>query len=140
MSFFSKVGVYAKAGYPNYTDTDGDGYPDSIAVSKRLAIFFSNFPDYYETFQPKVDGPFIPALKQDGIYLANEKYKEVPGAVLRQGNLPRSASTGVHTAEDVVLTSMGPGSDLAAGFMENTEVFRVMANALALGNGKMARK
>ena len=32
----------------------------------------------------------------------------MPGATLRVGNLPRSS--GVHTAEDVILTGMGPGS------------------------------
>jgi alkaline phosphatase len=32
----------------------------------------------------------------------------------------------------VVLTASGPGSERVAGFMENTEVFRVMVEALAL--------
>jgi alkaline phosphatase len=135
-----KVGVYEKAGYPNYKDTDGDGYPDTLNVSKRLAIFFSNFPDYYETFRVKADGPFTPAVQQDKIYVANEKYKDIPGAMLRTGILPRTASTGVHTGEDVILTAMGPGAEQVAGFMDNTELFRVIANALALGDGKLAQQ
>jgi len=129
-----KIGVYAEAGYPNYKDEDKDGYPDSIDVSKRLAVFFNNFPDHYETFRPKLDGRFVPAVKNDkGHYVANEKYKDVPGAMLRIGNLPRKASDGVHTADDVVLTAIGPGSEMVRGFMDNTEVFRVMVNALSSG-------
>jgi alkaline phosphatase len=130
-----KVGVYAEAGYPNYRDENGDGYPDRVDVSKRLALFVSNFPDHYETFRPKLDGTFLPAVKNDkGQYVANEAYKNVPGAQLRIGNLPRSASDGVHTADDVVLTAIGPGSQRVRGFMENTDVFRLMADALSLGN------
>ncbi len=127
----NKIGVYAEAGYPNYKDEDKDGYPDSVDVSKRLAIFFNNFPDHYETFRPKLDGTFVPAVKNEkGHYVANEKYKDVPGAVLRTGNLPRKASDGVHTADDVVLTADGPGAERVHGFMDNTEVFRAMVNAL----------
>lgn len=58
-----KVGVYAAAGYPNYEDKNQDGYPDRLDVSKRLAAFFNNYPDYYETFRPKLDGLFVPAIK-----------------------------------------------------------------------------
>lgn len=129
-----KIGVYADAGYPNYKDEDKDGYPDSVDVSKRLAIFFNNYPDHYETFRPKLDGRFVPAVKNDkGHYVANEKYKDVPGAMLRTGNLPRKSSDGVHTADDVVLTADGPGAERVHGFMDNTEVFRVMVNALSSG-------
>lgn len=46
-----KVGVYQHAGYPDYQDADGDGYPDRLDVAKRLAVFFNNFPDHYETFR-----------------------------------------------------------------------------------------
>ncbi|WP_374292095.1 alkaline phosphatase [Paenirhodobacter enshiensis] len=129
-----KVGVYDDAGYPNYTDADHDGYPDKIDVSRRLAIFSSNFPDYYETFRPKMDGPFEPAVKTEtGDYVANEAYKDVPGAVLRVGNLPKSADTAVHAVDDVVLQATGPGSDEFKGYMEQSDVYRVLADAFALG-------
>jgi alkaline phosphatase len=39
----------------------------------------------------------------------------------------------VHSGEDVILTATGPGSDRVHGSMDNTEVFRVMAEALGLG-------
>src|SRR5262249_49949719 len=78
-----KGGVYEKAGFPNYAAPNGDGYPERLDVSKRLAIFFAGFPDYYETFGPKLDGPFVPAVQgADKLYVANDKYKAVPGAVL----------------------------------------------------------
>jgi alkaline phosphatase len=49
----------------------------------------------------------------DRSFVANEQYKDVPGAMLRVGNLPRSANQGVHTGEDVVLTATGPGAEPA---------------------------
>jgi alkaline phosphatase len=68
--------------------------------------------------------------------VANEKYKDLAGAVLRPGNLPnkgtRGANSGVHSGDDVVLTAMGPGADKVHGQMENTDLFRIMAEALAL--------
>jgi alkaline phosphatase len=129
-----KVGVYEQAGYPNYPAPDADGYPAKVDVSRRLAIFFADFPDYYETFRPKLDKTFTPAVQNEKKqYVANEEYKDVPGAVLRVGNLPHSASDGVHSADDAVLTAMGPGSENVHGFMDNTEVFQVMVGALGLG-------
>jgi alkaline phosphatase len=128
-----KIGVYDLAGFPNYPAPDKDGYPPSVDVSRRLAMFYGNFPDHYETFRPKLDGPNVPAVSKDKVYVANEIYKNVPGAVLRTGNLPRTADSGTHTADDALLTATGPGSAEFHGFMENVEVFRVMVDALGLG-------
>ena len=132
-----KVGVYADAGFPNYKDSNGDGYPDTPNVSKRLATFISNFPDYYETFRPKMDGTFVPAVSDGkGGFVANEAYKNVPGTVFRQGNLPRSANQGVHSVDDMVVQGWGPGAEALRGYMENVELFRVMVDAMALGHDK----
>lgn len=129
-----KVGAYDYAGYPDYKDADGDGYPDRLDVPRRLAFFFTAYPDHYETWGPKLDAPFDPAKKAGkGVYGANEAYKSVPGAVLREGNIPRVFENGVHSAEDVILTGMGPGSERVKGWLENTSVFRIMAEALSLG-------
>ncbi|HYS91606.1 MAG TPA: alkaline phosphatase, partial [Bradyrhizobium sp.] len=132
-----RVGVYDKAGYPNYPAPDADGYPARVDVSRRLAIFSAGFPDYYETFRPKLDNPNNPTVpgKDRGSYDANEAYKTSPGAVLREGNLPKDVNADVHSGDDVVLTAAGPGSDLVRGQLDNTEVFRVIAEALGLGNG-----
>ena len=129
-----KVGVYDDAGFPNYVDENADGFPDAINPSRRLAIFSSNFPDYYETWSPKLDGPFVPAIQNDkGEYVANEAYKDLPGAVLRVGNLPRENDTGVHAVDDIVLQATGPGAGAFKGYMEQSDVYRVLADAMALG-------
>ncbi|HEX9390330.1 MAG TPA: alkaline phosphatase [Usitatibacteraceae bacterium] len=147
-----KVGVYEEAGYPNYPPADANGYPPSVNVSRRLGIFYTNAPDHYETFRPKLDEPFTPAVKDEkGNIVPNPKYQQVAGAISLIGNLPktgaRAASEGVHTADDGVLTAIGPGSEQFEGFMDNTEVFRAMVNSLGLGQvgavktpGKAAHK
>jgi alkaline phosphatase len=132
-----RVGVYERAGFPNYP-APTDGYPPRIDVSRRLAIFSASLPDHYETFRPKLDNPNEPTEKADaaGTFKANEKYKGVPGAVLRLGNLPAMMNASVHSGEDVILTATGPGSERVHGSMDNTDVFRVMADALGLASAK----
>jgi len=129
-----KVSVYANAGFPNYPPPDARGYPPSVDVSRRLAMFYASFPDYYETYRPSLDGPRVPAVRSGpgGPFVANEK-GNVPGAQLRTGNLPRDAEQGVHSADDALLRATGPGSDRLHGFVDNTFVFRAMAEALGLG-------
>ncbi|WP_319244504.1 alkaline phosphatase [uncultured Propionivibrio sp.] len=134
----NKVGIYEDAGFPNYPHPDADGYPSRVDVSRRIRLVFGATPDYYDTFQPFMDGEFVPAIKNaSGIMVANDKYKEVPGAVLREGNLPnkgaRAANQGVHSGDDVILTAMGPGAEKVHGQMENTDLFRVIAESLSLG-------
>ncbi|MBH5372350.1 alkaline phosphatase [Bradyrhizobium glycinis] len=129
-----RVGVYDQAGFPNYPAPDAEGYPSRVDVSRRLAIFSASLPDHYETFRPKLDNPNEPTVKvgDDGTFKANDKYKEVPGAVLRPGNLSSLVGASVHSGEDVIVTATGPGSERVHGSMDNTEVFRVMADALGL--------
>ena len=130
----AKLGVYDDAGFPNYTDEDKDGFPDKVDVTRRLAMFSSNFPDYYETWRPKMDGPFEPAVKNEkGEYVANEAYKDIPGAVLRVGNLPKDSDTAVHAVDDVVLQATGPGAEAFKGYMEQSDVYKILVDAFALG-------
>jgi alkaline phosphatase len=133
-----RVGVYEKAGFPNYPAPDAEGYPSRVDVSRRLAIFSASLPDHYETFRPKLDNPNEPTVKGEeaGTFKANDKYNDVPGAVLRPGNLPAMMGASVHSGEDVILTAMGPGSERVHGSMDNTEVFRVIADALGLAAGQ----
>ncbi|WP_337997985.1 alkaline phosphatase [Oleispirillum naphthae] len=129
-----KVGIYDGAGFPNYEDKNHDLYPDRVDVSRRLAIFAADFPDHYETFRPKMDGSFSPTIKNEkGDYVANEAYKNVPGAVLRIGNIPKFESTAVHAVDDVVLQASGPGAEAFKGYMEESDVYRVLADVFALG-------
>ncbi|WJH41783.1 alkaline phosphatase [Aliirhizobium terrae] len=129
-----KVGTYAEAGFPNYEDKNGDGYPDKVDVSRRLFLNANNGPDHYETFRPKLDGPFVPAIQNEKKeYVANEQYKDVPGAVLVTGIIPKSADSGVHAVDDVVLQAAGPGAEGFRGYMEQSDVYRALAEAFALG-------
>jgi len=131
-----RVRVYERAGFPNYPAADAEGYPARVDVSRRLALFSASLPDHYETFRPKLDRPNAPTepAAQPGTFKANEQYRNMPGAVLRFGNLPAMLNASVHSGEDVILTATGPGSDRVRGQIENTEVFRVMAEALGLGS------
>jgi alkaline phosphatase len=133
-----RVRNYERAGFPNYPPPDAAGYPPRVDVSRRLALFSASLPDHYETFRPKLDNPNAPTEEgpTPGTFKANEQYKYAPGAVLRAGNLSAMMNASVHSGEDVVLTAAGPGSDRVHGQMDNTEVFRVMVEALGLGRSE----
>jgi alkaline phosphatase len=128
-----RLGTYAESKFPNYPPADGAGYPDKVDVSRRLAFVFGSYPDFCDTGRPYLDGENVPAVPgtEKGTYVANEQYC-VPGAIRRTGNLPFGLNQGVHSADDVVLTAMGPGAELFRGRIDNTRVFRVMTTALGL--------
>jgi len=46
---------------------------------------------------------------------------------------PANPNASVHSGEDVILTAMGPGSEAVRGQIENTEVFKIIVEALGLG-------
>ena len=128
-----KLGVYADAKFPNYGTPDADGYPATVDVSRRLAITFGAYPDMCFSGKPYLDGEFNPTqLGAETTMVANEKYC-TPGSQRITGNLPPLAPSGVHSGDDVILTAMGPGSELFRGRIDNTRVFRVIATALGLG-------
>ena len=131
-----KMGTYAEGGFPNYPPANADGYPDKVDVSRRLAFVFGAFPDYCDLGRPYLDGENVPAVPgaTANTNVANEKYCNVPGSARRTGNLPFAANAGVHSAEDVVLTAMGPGAEMFHGRIDNTRVFRIMATALGLAS------
>ena len=131
-----KLGTYAESKFPNYPAPDADGYPAKVDVSRRLAFGFGTYPDHCSNGHPFLDGEFVPAVAgaKPGTFVANEKYCGAPGAVRITGNLPADASTGVHAADDVLLTAMGPGSAQFHGRIDNTRVFRAIVTALSLGD------
>jgi alkaline phosphatase len=126
-----KMAIYADAKFPNYPKADDKGYPPSVDVSRRLAFVFGAFPDHCTTGKPFLGGPFKPAEEKDNMAVANEAFC-TPNATRMQGNLPFAAPQGVHAADDVVLTAMGPGAELFRGRIDNTRVFRAIADALGL--------
>ena len=128
-----KLGIYEKSVVPNYPTPNAEGYPEKVDVSRRLAFMFGSYPDYCDTGHPYLEGENVPAVASPNKdYVANEAYCGFPGAARRPGNLPASASQGVHSADDVVLTASGPGAELFRGRIDNTKVFRIMATALGL--------
>jgi alkaline phosphatase len=129
-----KLGTYADAKVPNYGPVDAEGYPTNIDVSKRIAFAFGSTPDTCFDAKPHLDGENVPAVAgpTKGTYVENPKNCERPGAVHITGNLPFDANQGVHSGDDVVLTAMGPGSEVFHGRLDNTRVFRAMATALGL--------
>ena len=131
-SIRDKVGTYANAGFPTYEDKDGDGYPDDVNTTVRLAVGFGNHPDYYETFSPHLDGTFTPAVQdENGRYVANEAYNK-EGALFMEGNLSYDESQEVHSVDDQILSMSGPGSEKVRAYQENTAVFRYIVEALGL--------
>jgi alkaline phosphatase len=130
----TRLGTYNLSKFPNYPAPNADGYPDKIDVSRRLAFVFSAYPDSCDNGRPYLDGENVPAVEGEtkGAYVANEKNCALPGAVRRIGNLPFNINSGVHAADDVVLTATGPGAEQFHGRIDNTRVFRAITTALGL--------
>lgn len=149
-----RLQTYASAGFPDYPPADRGGYPETVDVSRRLAMVFAAYPDYCDPGRPYLAGEneptvpasvaALPAAQQTGalpaapaddkpVAVANEVYCK-PGAARKIGNLPITARSGVHAADDVLLTAMGPGAEVFHGRIDNTFVFRAMARALGLGD------
>ena len=133
-----RLGIYGQSLPPNYGPLDAEGYPTDMNTSRRLAVVFGTYPDTCDLARPYLDGERVPAEKgPDGkTIVANERDCAKAGAVRRPGNLPFGQPTGVHAADDGILTAMGPGAEKFRGRKDNTFVFRVMAEALALGQRK----
>ena len=130
-----KLGVYQNAIPPNYPAPNAQGYPDTVDVSRRIAIGFGSQPDNCFNAKPYLEGENVPAVAgpTPRTFVANEKNCTRPGAVRLVGNLPIESNTETHSGDDVVLTAMGPGSEMFRGHMSNVRVFKVIATALALG-------
>ena len=129
-----KLGVYQNSTLPNYPAPNAAGYPDKVDVSRRLAFVFGAFPDHCDTGHPHLDGENVPAVSgPNRDFVANEANCKAPGAARHPGNLPLNVNSGVHAADDVVLTATGPGADMFHSRIDNTRVFRIMATALGLG-------
>ena len=130
-----KLGVYQEAKAPNYPKPNADGYPDNVDVSRRIALNFGTYPDNCFNAKPYLDGENVPAVAgvTPKTFVANEKNCTRPGAVRMTGNVPFEANTETHSGDDVLLTAMGPGSEMFHGHMPNVRVFKVIATALGLG-------
>lgn len=129
------IGTYAEAGFPDYVDANGDGFPDSFEVTRAMAMFVNNHPDFTEDFQvspvPRV--PAVLSNPDDNESRIINNPDDDPTGLFFPGNLPLvGGTTGVHTMQDVPIFASGPGADFFGGVMDNTEVFVGIANALGL--------
>ncbi|KAI9240437.1 MAG: alkaline phosphatase-like protein [Podila humilis] len=134
----NSIGTYEYSGWPSYNDADGDGFPDEWDVRYTLAAGTVAFPSHREDFQVNVNGVRVPAVAQGNSHHHYDEYVPNPddsvhGGFLKTGTLKGEANNGVHSFQDVPLFAMGPGSEVFAGVMDNTEVFHKIAQALGLG-------
>ena len=123
-------GVYADAGFPTYTDTDGDGFPDDPSPDVQLFFGWSNHPDHTDDFQH--NEVFLPPALQNADGIAVPNPERDPDAELQTGNLPLEQTSCVHTVEDVSVFASGPGAEGFNAVLDNTEIFHRMINALGL--------
>jgi alkaline phosphatase len=127
-------GVYADAGFPDFRDSDGDGFPDDPDPNRTLFIGWSNHPDFFDDYrldarltQPAVTSPELPAGAN---VVANAEHDGE--AELQNGNLPLDQANAVHTVDDVPIVASGPGSARFNATLDNTEVFFAMMDALGI--------
>lgn len=127
------VRTYANAGWPTFEDADQDGFPDNPDPDVTLAIQYANHPDYNADYHFK-EVPTVPAIMADGKAIVNPQTT----GEFYPGNIPADDPSEVHSADDVVLTAMGPGAEYFNGVMDNTEVFFGIVRALGLnGNNNV---
>ncbi|QSB06133.1 alkaline phosphatase [Natronoglycomyces albus] len=123
-------GVYGNASFPTYADTNGDGFPDDPQPEVSLFYGWSNHPDHTDDFQHNGRFKQPALLDEDGVAVPNPERD--PDSPLQQGNLPLNQTNCVHTVDDVPLFASGPGSARFNSFLDNTEVFHLMIDALGI--------
>ena len=141
------VRTYKHAKFPTFEDKDNDGFPDNPNAEITLAVHFANHPDYYANYRLR-EKPAMPTIKQESpsqevsvkegepaggkssekVFVANPNLS----GEHYDGNIPRNEDQEVHSADDVILTAEGVGSEYFRGVMDNTEVFFGIARALGL--------
>ena len=133
-----RLQTYASAGFPNYPAADSAGYPPRVDVERRLAMVFAAYPDHCDAGRPYLAGENVPTIAPQGEKAESEKAANAnptycpPGVARKIGNLPITARSGIHAADDVLLTADGPGADAFRGRIDNTYVFRAITRALGL--------
>lgn len=108
--------TYNGRAFPNYQDTDRDGFPDSMSPSQPLAF------DFPSRFRPAPG-------ENNHVYPRPRNLAVLNPAAVNPPNASNPPSGG-HTAVDVFVGATGAGSELFGGVMDNTEVFFRMLRAL----------
>ncbi len=82
----------------------------------------------------ELDGPFVrPSRTKRKEYVANEAYKDVPGAVFVQGTSPRTRTAPCMPSTTSCCRRPVPASEGLSGYMEQSDVYKALADAFALG-------
>ncbi|MDZ4767906.1 MAG: alkaline phosphatase [Chloroflexota bacterium] len=125
------IDVYNAAGYPDYPDADGDGFPEWEDATRTFAGTVNNGPEHTENFQVS-ETPRQPAADPDGDGVWTDNPDDDANGILITGTLDPSSNSGVHTLQDVPVFGWGPGAELVSGLYHQREVFFIMASALGL--------
>lgn len=129
------VGVYEKAGFPNYI-IGHDGYPSTTDIDYRLLVGYGANSDRHEDWRtnplPIQDSqqPFSKTTPLSA-YPADPSARDVHGKFSITGQVP--GNSGVHTATDIPISAMGPGAWSFTGVLDNTDVFFHLAQAAVKG-------
>lgn len=123
------IDVYNAAGYPTYTDENGDGFPEWDATVTFAGVV-NNHPDYTENFQVS-EVSRVPAIAGEGGIIGDNPDDDANGIFL-SGNLDLASNSGVHTLQDVPVFAMGPGAECFGGHYHQREVFFCMAGGIGL--------
>lgn len=104
--------------FSTFIDSDNDGFPDNPNAEIALAVHFANYPDYNANYK-LCEKPTMPTIKQNGAFVANPNLS----GEHYTGNIPRNEDQEVHSADDVILTAEGVGSEYFRGVMDNAEIY-----------------
>ncbi|MFN2453367.1 MAG: alkaline phosphatase [Pyrinomonadaceae bacterium] len=144
----SRDAARAYRGFTDYTDANGDGYPDEADPPGKLIVGFGAGSDRYEDWHSN-PRPLPPSVMKNGRVVANPRRdgEEDADPASRKGTLITGqvengesssiaadldiepATNAVHTAADVPLTATGTGAMQFAGVQDNTAVFFKMMRA-----------
>jgi alkaline phosphatase len=102
-----------------------------------LAAAVNNYPDYTEDFQvsPVPRSPASCKTEGEGTAARTvcvDNPDDDPKGLVKNGNLPVSDPTGVHTLQDVPVYATGPGAAYFGKVFDQTEIFFGMAAAIGL--------
>ncbi len=122
------IGLYAAAGYPDYPDADGNGFPEWGDASVVFAGVVNNHGEYTEDFQVSTT-PRVPSISDDAGNIVDNPDDD-PNGILMSGNSP--SNTGVHTLMDNPVFASGPGAEFFNVSAHQSEVFFGMAAAIGL--------
>jgi alkaline phosphatase len=118
---------FGNAGFTDYVDADGNGFPDDATPPNKIAIGVSARPVFRTDFLTD-DLNRAPAIGGDGTQVNPLRD---PDGLLLTADLQRSTTVANHTADDVAIASEGPGSTLFNGTIDNIQVFQRMAAAIS---------